>query len=315
MNTKINLNALRYYIAVVESGSYSQAARRLRLTQPAVSRQIQYLERTYKTRLLRREGRRFEVTEAGEQLMIEAKEILNRFDALEHVVSTAAKEPSGTLSIGITWSIGESFLPLVLMHYRTKYPKVFLRVIQDSNDRLADALVTHRIDIAVLYHRPRESELEFSPLLDAEVGLIAPYGTQSFTLDATPLPESMTLSQALQYPLILPHKGWGMRDLIESHCDGQNVGLNIVMESDSLPLAKSLVLAGHGYTLVTRGSVNEEVRRSELRFIALHSPSIAWHMYAATRKHYSKTLAQETMMEELRNYIQEFEAESPYSVV
>jgi len=303
MNAKADLIALRYFLAVAESGSYSGAASALRLTQPAVSRQIQYLERFYKTRLFRREGRRFAVTETGKQLAVEAKAILARFDALESVIGVASREPSGDLSVGVTWAAGESLLPQALALFRAKYPKVFLHVMQDSSNRLADALISRKLDIAVLYHRPREKELDFEPLMEIELGLIVPNEKSKLMPVDLSRRKSITLSQVSRLPLILPAKGQVLRDLIENNCAAQKIDPNIVMESDSMPLSKSLVKAGLGYTVLALGGVYEEVQRSELRFVPIHSPPIPWRMFIATPKDGTKTLAVKAMSQELSAYI------------
>ncbi|MGD9944494.1 MAG: LysR family transcriptional regulator [Burkholderiaceae bacterium] len=302
MKIKSDLATLRYFLAVVESGSYSRAASAMRVTQPAVSRQVQSLERSYNTRLFRREGRRLEVTEAGKQLVIESQAILARFDALHDVIGIASREPSGLLSVGSPWVTGESMLPQVLGRFRQKYPKVFVRLVQDSTDRLADALVARDLDIAVLYHRPRRSELEFVPLMEIELGLIAPTAEQGRLARRLAAREEMTLLEVSRLPLILPQKGQVLRDLIEGHCERQGVAANIVMESDSFPLSKSLVLAGHGYTIVAFAGVYDEVRRSELRFIRIRSPSIPWRMCIATSKHHLQTLALKAMKRELTDF-------------
>lgn len=294
MSDSLDLIALRYFVAVVEHGSYSRAASRLRLTQPAVSRQIQNLERAYKVRLLKRCGQRFEATEAGTQLYLEAKDIVARVDRLAHLVGTAAQEPGGTLSIGVTWATSESFLPELLMRFRSRYPRVFIRVIQDSNDRLADALAMRRLDIAVLFGKPRDSQLEFHHLLDEQAGLVVPYAMREFAHG-----QPVDFARAFELPIILPHRGWGLRDVIEGQCAAQGMQMNVAIEADNLPVTKRLVIAGLGCTIATRGSVQEEMIRSQLRFVAIHSPSIEWHMNAATLKGDALTMAQKVMLQEL----------------
>lgn len=298
MSDSLDLIALRYFVAVVEQGSYSRAASRLRLTQPAVSRQIQNLERAYKVRLLKRNGHRFEATEAGKRLFLEAKDIVARVDRLAHLVGTASQEPSGTLSIGVTWATSESFLPDLLKNFRSLYPKVFIRVIQDSNDRLADALAMRRLDVAVLFGRPRESQLEFLHLLDEHAGLVVPYAMREFAGS-----ESVDFARAFELPIILPHKGWGLRDVIEQQCLAQGIQMNIAIEADNLPVTKRLVIEGLGCTIATRGSVHEEINRSQLRFVPICSPHLVWHMHAATLKDDILTMAQKAMLQELEAHV------------
>ncbi len=297
MTEKLDLIALRYFVAVVENESYSRAAVRLRLTQPAVSRQIQHLEQTYKVRLLRRTGQKIEVTEAGKELFLEAKEIVARVDRLQHIVGAAAREPSGILSIGVTWATSEVFLPQLLMRFRERYPNVFIRVIQDSNDRLADALATRRLDIAVLFGKPREAELDFHLLSEEPAGLVVPSRCTEFAVE-----EGVHFARAFTLPLILPHRGWGLRDLIEKQCADQGLRLNVVVEADNLPITKRLVIAGHGYTIATHSSVLDEIRRSELQFIAIRSPSIVWQMHVAILKDDVLSLAQKALMAELQSW-------------
>lgn len=298
MTDKPDLIALRYYVAVVEQGSYSSAASRLRLTQPAVSRQILNLERSYQVRLLKRNGQRFEMTEAGKQLFAEAKEIVARVDRLQHLVGTAAQEPSGTLSIGVSWAVAESFLPQLLARFCSRHPKVFIRVIQDSNDRLADALAMRRLDVAVLFDKPRESELEFLALRDEPVGLIAPCQARAFAQA-----EEVDFADAFALPLVLPHQGWGLRDVIERTCAEQGIRMQVAIEADNLPVTKRLVAAGLGYTIATRGSVQEEVARAQLRFLPIRSPAIVWRMHASTLKGDALTLAQKAMLHELQRCV------------
>jgi DNA-binding transcriptional LysR family regulator len=175
--------------------------------------------------------------------------------------------------------------------------------MQDSSDRLADALVSRELDIAVLYHRPRNSELEFIPLMEVELGLVVPKETGGLIpADLVGL-EAMTLAQVARLPLILPRKGQVQRDLIENSCKRQRIEPDIVMESDSLPLSRSLVAAGQGCTILALGGVHDEVQRGELRFIPIHSPSIPWRMFAATAKNRTETLAVKAMAIELSAHI------------
>lgn len=297
MASEPDIKALRYFVAVARHAGYSRAASEMRITQPAVSRQIQALERSFNVRLFRREGRQFVLTEGGQTLFEQANEILGRMEALHDRVSQQARQPAGRVSLGMPWAAGEYLLPSILQQYRKRYPQVALHVIQAYSDVLADGLASGELDLAILYGRPRAAELSFTPLMNLQLGLIAPplelgdpdhLGTQG----------RVSFARAMRLPLILSSRGQALRDLVEKVSAEQGLSPSIVIEVESLVLSRALVQVGEGYSLLAYGGVHELVEAGKLRYFSIHSPSLPWSMSLAVRRDKHVTPAMSAMMDE-----------------
>lgn len=301
MAGEIDIKALRYFLAVARHAGYSRAASGLRITQPAISRQVQALERVFNTRLFRREGRLFLLTDAGDKLAQHARDIVGRVDQLTDIVGIAASEPAGRLSIGMPWMAGEYLLPRVVQRYRKRYPQVFLNAVQGYSDGLADALVRGELDLAVLYGKPRSAELTLTPLIAMELGLVAPPVSRGYA--ALGQRGKVTFEEALSLPLIMPSSGHGLRDLVERMGAAHKHRLSIVMEADNIPLLRSLIENGLGCSILAFGAVHEHVRARRLRFFSIHTPNLPWTMSLAVRKDKPVTPAVKAMMSELTIWI------------
>lgn len=302
--TSFDLRALRYFLAVAEAGSYSEAALQLDVSQPAVSRQLMLLQRAMKTRLFRREGRRYALSEGGSALYRQARRIMDEVDVLEDIVIGADKQPGGRLSVGVPAAVGENVMPAVMASYRAKYPKVAVHLLQSDSTTLANLTVTGKIDVALVYGKPALPELEMRRLADLEMGLVAPTGKLATRL--SPLlqgDKSLSLAQAVGLPLILPGQGGELRRLIDRAADGQRVTCNVVMEVDGVNLAKALVAAGLGCMVLAYSGVAAEVARGSLQFLPIVRPHVSWTLSIALRRSKRETPAMKAMLAEISEAI------------
>jgi DNA-binding transcriptional LysR family regulator len=120
----VEFRHLRYFVAVAEALSYRRAAERLRVAQPALSRQIKDLEREVGARLLNRNTGGVSLTDAGATLLEEARDILERMEMAAEATREAAAGRSGRLTIGSLGAISASFLPASLAAFRARFPRV-----------------------------------------------------------------------------------------------------------------------------------------------------------------------------------------------
>ena len=128
----MELRHLRYFVAVADAGSVSRAATQLRVTQPALSRQIRDLETELGLPLFDRVGRRLQLTAAGETLLARTRDVLRAAESLREEAGALAGGATGTLRLGATAQTLESLISAFLVGFRRQWPGVDVRLIEDG---------------------------------------------------------------------------------------------------------------------------------------------------------------------------------------
>lgn len=150
----LRLYHLYYFTVVVEEGSFTQAAERLRCTQPAVTQNIQTLEEVLDLQLFDREQRPLQLTMAGRILLEEVYELSNRFKQVVNLARQASRGETGRLIVGFTSSVANSFLPWMIMRtYRQRFPKVKLLWRELASYQQIQNLRDQQIDVG-FFHMP-----------------------------------------------------------------------------------------------------------------------------------------------------------------
>ncbi len=143
----MNLNQLRYYVSVAESGSFTKAAKNHYVSQTAITQQIQALEESIAAKLLDRNSRPVVPTPAGKVFLKEAREILAKVDAALQRTHEASTGLEGELRLGYTKGYERSDLPKYLRSFHQEYPNVLVSCYRCDTDRLASGLMTGEYDI------------------------------------------------------------------------------------------------------------------------------------------------------------------------
>jgi DNA-binding transcriptional LysR family regulator len=252
---------LAAFVAVVEKKSFSQAAERLGVTQPAISLQIRSLEERLGRRLLDRSGRRVEPTEAGLVLYRNAQRMLQ----LEHQLDEdLAREETGalrgTLAIGASTGPGGHLVPLLLCEFQHDHPELAVSLTISDTDRVIDQVGEREIELGVVGALRRHRSLEFEPLVRDQIVLAVPPG-HPFAGKAIPL-EQLQLEQ-----YIAMQEGAGVRHVIEE--DLRAAGLRMRDLPSKLELGlqesvKSAVAAGYGVTFISRTAIEGELAAGTL---------------------------------------------------
>jgi LysR family transcriptional regulator, nitrogen assimilation regulatory protein len=142
---------LRYFVKIVDAGSFSRAAAVVHVAQPALSLQIAELEARFGVSLLQRSARGVRTTAAGEILYKEASAILQQLDRLPSIIQPNQGEPEGTVGIGLVHSLTAKVLGGILDACRMALPKVIVRVLDHDRAGLEDAIRLGSLDLAVCY--------------------------------------------------------------------------------------------------------------------------------------------------------------------
>jgi LysR family tcuABC transcriptional regulator len=244
----MELKQLKYFVAVVDCGTMSQAAIQLDIVQPALSQQISRLESELSTRLLKRSNRGVSLTEPGVAFYREAVLALRHAEEAARVAKQARL--TGSVSIGLSPSVCALVgLPLMLS-MKEKYPDVRLHIVEGMSGHLTQMLNARQIDLAILFNDKEAKRWSVIPLLQEKLFLI---GCTKNSPKKTN--KKVGLQTIKDVPLILPTAGHGLRQAIDIAFAHTKIKPKVLAEIDSLDLLMSSVVAGLGHTIQPWGAV------------------------------------------------------------
>src|SRR5919109_7707 len=252
---------LAAFCAVVEKRSFSQAAERLGVTQPAVSQQIRALEKRLGQRLLDRSGRRVEPTEAGLRLYRGAQRLLALEDqVLEEVSGAGEGGLSGRLSIGASTGPGGAVVPLLLAEFQQQHPALAIALSIFDTQTVVELVAERQLEVGIVGAARRHRSVLHEPLFRDEVVLTCPpehrFARRTITLD-----------ELRSEPLILMQEGAGVRQVIEEELRGAGLrlrDLSVPLELGLQESVKSAVRAGFGVTFISRSAIEAELAAGTL---------------------------------------------------
>lgn len=291
-DNELALADLRVVLAVAESASYTRAAHKLGVTQPAVSRRVTALEQELNTRLFRRENGAFVPTEAGVAFCERARTVLELMEQLPKAALESATRPSGSVAIGMPPTTGEILVKHLIPAYRSAYPDVFVRVEQGYVNDLFDMLMDKQIDIALLNGPFNTAAVDLEPIFDHHLGIVCPASWKdSSPIGGGPMPASLTLAEVAQLPLLVASQNQSMRHLIDTEFRISGLTPNIVMEVNSFVLQRGLVQAGQGCMFMSTTVIRDDT----MIFVPISDRNIIYTLYLATRRAGQPTLAARLM--------------------
>ena len=252
----MDTQALTAFLAVAESGSFSTAAERLFLTQPAVSKRIAQLEQQLGTRLFDRVGRRIRLTEAGEALLPRARQVLLDLEDMGRAISNLTGTVSGTLHIGTSHHIGLHRLPPVLRRFSREYPDVKLDIHFIDSEEAWEAVLHGDLEMGVVTLPPQPDPRLHSQAVwqDPLVFMAAPEHPLA-RLDR------VTLETLTGYSAILPSPVTFTRRIVESLFEEQALTLNISMSTNYLETIHMMVSIGLGWSVLPETMLDDSVVR------------------------------------------------------
>ena len=252
----MDTQALTAFLAVAESGSFSTAAERLFLTQPAVSKRIAQLEQQLGTRLFDRVGRRIRLTEAGEALLPRARQVLLDLEDMSRAISNLTGTVSGTLRIGTSHHIGLHRLPPVLRRFAREYPDVKLDIHFIDSEEAWEAVLHGDLEMGVVTLPPQPDPRLHSQAVwqDPLVFMAAPEHPLA-RLDR------VTLETLTGYSAILPSPVTFTRRIVESLFEEQALTLNISMSTNYLETIHMMVSIGLGWSVLPETMLDDSVVR------------------------------------------------------
>jgi DNA-binding transcriptional LysR family regulator len=252
---------LAAFCAVVERKSFSEAAERLGVTQPAVSQQIRSLEERVGQQLLDRSGRRVEPTEAGNRLYRSAQRLLALERQLFEEVAGEAEGPlRGQLAIGASTGPGGTVVPVLLCEFAEANPEVTIDLTISDTQSIVDRVARRELELGVVGATPRNRSVAYEPLFRDEVVLVCPPKHRFAG-------KTVSLDDLRGERLIVMQEGAGVRQVIEDELREAGTrlrDLDVRLELGLQESVKSAVEAGHGVTFISRTAVEPELAAGTL---------------------------------------------------
>jgi DNA-binding transcriptional LysR family regulator len=269
----MNTDQIRCFCAVVEHGGFTRAARRLFLSQSAVSQQVQALEQGLGLALLDRSRRPPALTEAGAAVYHLGTELLERVTAIYSAVDQLKGLHGGRVSLAAGIGPGEYVLPPLVARFRRQYPGIHIELVVVPTPQVFEHTLRGTVDLGIglRYHVPEGLEARLL-YRDAVVLVVGPRhhwarrGTQ-------PLPVALLANQ----PLIAPGAhSVRVRQYYEERLREMGVEPTILLEFDTPEAVKRVVAAGEGVAFLSRSNVATEVDAGALRVV----PVEGWNLHA-----------------------------------
>ena len=251
-----NLDYLESFRVVIACGSFSAAAERLQLTQPAVSLQVRQLERSLNATLIERVGRKARPTAAGAALLDHAQQINAAVAAAVDAVAQQTAGTAGRVRLGTGATACIFLLPPILKELRTALPSLEITVTTGNTADIAKAVEDNTIDIGLVTLPVSGRSFEITPVLNDEFVLIAPQDM--------PLPARITPAVLATKPIVLFEPGGNTRRIADEWLARGGVSLKPLMSLGSVEAIKEMVRAGLGCAILPGMAVSAKRKHRDL---------------------------------------------------
>jgi LysR family transcriptional regulator, hydrogen peroxide-inducible genes activator len=285
----MELQQLRYFCAIAETGNFSRAAQQTHVSQPSLSQQIRKLEDELGARLFDRLGRSVRLTELGRAFLPRARAVLREVESARSDVVERKASISGPVGVGVIPTIAPYFLPPVLAAFSRKFPQAQVTVVEEITPLLLEKLRAGSMDVAIvaLPLQGRGHEFDSFPLITEKLYAVLP---KEHAMAAR---RSIPLGELDGEPFLLLRDGHCFRETAVAACKRARVSPNIVFESGQFSSILSMVSAGLGVSIVPAMALE---KRAGCCFVPLADDRAARTVGAITLRGRSLTRVNEAFL-------------------
>lgn len=256
----MDIAALQAFLAVAETGSFSKAAERIYLTQPAISKRIAALEHNLGARLFDRIGRRVQLTESGRALLERSRAILNELEDAKRSLANLSGRIGGSLSLATSHHIGLHRIPPALKQFRARYPEVQLDLRFMDSEQACHAVLRGDLELAIVTLPPApipplKCERVWDDPLDVVVAANHPLARR----------RAVPAQALLEHPAILPGAGTYTREIILQALDAAGASVRVEMTTNYLEVLKMLASIGLGWTALPRTMIDGDLEVVQIK--------------------------------------------------
>jgi DNA-binding transcriptional LysR family regulator len=286
----MDFEQLRTFLEVSRLKSFSRAAEKLGVTQPAISAQIRTLENEAGARLFDRDGGKVTFTAAGRLFEPFAEHCLQVHSHIMVAIGELHRSPRGEISISANEATTLYVLPAVFAQFKKQYTRVNLSIVRADRARSLEAVSNREVDFGIVSLPVKDARLLVDIIHKDDLVLVVP--------KAHPLAvrDQVKFSEILQYPLVLPKHG-RQREQIDDIFRANDVQPRVAMEVDSSELLKRLIGAGLGMGFLPRSNVRDDEHNGLLKTIKVDGVRLSRELALVYRKDKTLTRAAHAFLE------------------
>ncbi len=288
---------LKIFHTVARTLNFTKAGEQLHMTQPAVTFQIRQLEDQFNTRLFDRTHNKVSLTEAGKQVYMYADRILKLYDDMTHSITEMTGDVSGGVALGASTTIAEYMLPRLIGKFKVKFPDVNISLKESNSEDIVAMVENNVVDLAIVEGSVNNKNLIVEQCRVDPLVVIMP-NNHILAKETT-----LHVKDILGHPFICRESGSGTQEAILNYIQKESPDslLNVCFELSSPEAIKGAVEAGMGISIVSRASIDKELRLGTLTAVEL-SPRLERPFSFVRQRYKFKSRA----ADELLGFAQEF---------
>jgi DNA-binding transcriptional LysR family regulator len=282
----VSLRQLRVFETAATLRSFSKTAEVLHLTQPGVSMHIKELESNAGLPLFERMGKKISVTEAGQELLTRAREVLRSLKDAEDVLDGLKGLRRGRINLAVV-STAKYFVPRLLARFGKDYPHLEIRLAVNNRNSVIEQLIANEVDFAIMGRSPQTLDTIAEPFAQNPHVIVAapdhPLAARRRILVETVAKETF----------IVREPGSGTRLAMQNFFDERQVPCKVGMEMASNETIKQAVMAGMGVSFLSRHTIDLELQTNRLVVLDVRGTPVIrqWHVAHLAKKRLSPTAA------------------------
>lgn len=286
----MDIQNIRAFLMVSETRSFSRAAEKLFITQPAISKRISTLEYSLDCQLFDRLGKNIQLTQAGEALIPSYQRILAEIEESKRIISTLRTQVSGHLKFGTSHHIGLHRLPPILKQYTNQYPQVELDIRFMDSEQAAALILKGDIELALItLPDDIENQLSTIPIwTDTMYCMVAKDHVLAKQKD-------VTIKQLSEHGVLLQAQSTHTRDIIDQALK-LNTNIKVIMESNYLETIKAMIQNGLGWGVLPESMIDDSLHSLKIKGVKMER-------HLGVLRHASRTLSSSAnaLLESLKN--------------
>ncbi len=285
---------------LVEEGSFSRAAKKMFLTQPALTKQIKNLEDSLGIKVANRSTKGVSLTPGGKIYLEYARKILKlRNEARDRILALAERN-SGILHIGASTIPAAHILPGILSRFKKDYPRIQIKMQTSDSEKILDSILDSRLELGFVGKDTPNKKIHSEPFWKDRLALVVP---ENHPFRGK---KSVTMKMLRREPFIIREKGSATREILESflrHRESTSLAhFDVVGELGGPEAVKEAILAGLGISIISVQAVRRELSQGILFDIALENCTIERNFYLIYRRQFDLMAYHRAFINFARNF-------------